>query len=228
MLDTSSRANFKPTAKIDDLDALAKEVSKHLQASAAAAQNFLEHAIAAGDALIRAKAQVKHGDWLKWLKLLKSCDLSPNTAERYMKLARHRDELNSARVPNLSLRAALKLVTKPQPAESKPTKKTTATSFDALAWWSSASPEARSCFVDGVGLEPLLAAIPPSWRREAAEAIGAISSRATILVKLALSTNADSHATAALAAVKRVLAANGLHDVEIRLNNQNRRFERVA
>jgi hypothetical protein len=34
MLDTSSRANFKPTAEIDDLDALAKEVSKHLQASA--------------------------------------------------------------------------------------------------------------------------------------------------------------------------------------------------
>ena len=88
MLDTSSRANFKPTAEIDDLDALAKEVSKHLQASAAAAQNFLEHAIAAGDALIRAKAQVKHGDWLKWLK---SCDLSADTAERYMKLARHRD-----------------------------------------------------------------------------------------------------------------------------------------
>src|SRR5262245_58900858 len=51
MLDTSSRANFKPTAEIDDLDALAREVSKHLQASAAATQNFLEHAIAAGDAL---------------------------------------------------------------------------------------------------------------------------------------------------------------------------------
>jgi len=64
MLDTSSRANFKATAEIDDLDALAKEVCKHLQASAAAAQNFLEHALAAGGALIRAKEQVKHGDRL--------------------------------------------------------------------------------------------------------------------------------------------------------------------
>jgi hypothetical protein len=45
MLDTSSRANFKPTAETDDLDALAREVSKHLQASAAAAQNFVEHAM---------------------------------------------------------------------------------------------------------------------------------------------------------------------------------------
>jgi Protein of unknown function (DUF3102) len=114
MVDTTSRANFKLTAKIDDLDALAKVVSKHLQARAAAAQTFLEHALAVGDALVRAKKQVQHGEWLPWLK---SCDLSEDTAERYMKLARHRDELNSARVRNLSLSAALKLVTKPRPAD---------------------------------------------------------------------------------------------------------------
>jgi DUF3102 family protein len=222
MLDTSSQANFKPTAEID-LDALAKEVSKHLQASGAAAENFLEHAIAAGDALVRAKAQVKHGDWLKWLK---SCDLSADTAERYMKLARHRDELNSARVRNLSLSAALKLVTKPQPANSKPTKKTTATSLDALAWWSSASPEARSRFIDGVGLKPLIAAIPPSWRQEAEQGVGPVSPRVTTLLHLALSTNTDGEAAAALDSIKRVLAAGryDLHDLEIRLNNQNRRF----
>jgi len=111
MLNTSSRVNFKPAVEIDDLDALAKEVCKHLQASATAAQNFLEHALAAGDALIRAKAQVKHGEWLPWLK---SCGLGEDTAERYMKLARHRAELNSARVRNLSLSAALKLIAKPK------------------------------------------------------------------------------------------------------------------
>jgi len=228
MLDTSSRANFKATAEIDDLDALAKEVCKHLQASAAAAQNFLEHALAAGDALIRAKAQVKHGDWLKWLK---SCDLSADTAERYMKAARHRDELNSARVRNLSLSAALKLVVKKKPVDGPKAKKSRpATHFDALAWWSSASPEARSRFIDGVGLKPLLAAIPPSWRREAEQAIGPVSSRATTLLKLALSTNTDGEAIAALADVKQVLAAGryDLHDVEIHLNNQNHRFGRAA
>lgn len=107
MLDTISRANFKPTAEIDDLDVLAKAVREHLQASANAAQNFLEHTLDVGDALIRAKAQVKHGEWLPWLKL---CDLSADKAERYMKLARHRAELNSAGVRNLSLSAALKLV----------------------------------------------------------------------------------------------------------------------
>jgi hypothetical protein len=228
MLDTSSRANFKPTAEIDDLDALAKAVREHLQASANAAQNFLEHTLDAGDALIRAKAQVKHGEWLPWLKL---CDLSADKAERYMKLARHRAELNSAGVRNLSLSAALKLVAKKKPVDGPKAKKSRpVTHFDALAWWSSASPEARSRFIDGVGLELLLAAIPPSWRREAKQAIGPVSSRATTLVKLALSTNTDGEAIAALAAFKRVLAANGydLHDVEIRLNNQNRRFGRAA
>jgi hypothetical protein len=228
MVDITSRANFKRTAEIDDLDALAKEVCKHLQASAAAAQNFLEHALAAGDALIRAKAQVKHGDWLKWLK---SCDLSADRAERYMKLARHRTELNSARVRNLSLSAALKLVTTKKPVDEPKAKKGGPTNhLDALAWWSSASPEARSHFIDGVGLKPLLAAIPSGWRREAEQASGPVSSRATTLLKLALSTNTDGEAIAAISAVKRVFAANGydLHDVEIRLNNQNRRFGRAA
>jgi Protein of unknown function (DUF3102) len=227
MLDTSSRANFKPTAEIDDLDALAKEVCRHLAASTNAAQNLLEHALAAGDALIRAKKQVKPGNWYSWLR---SCDLSEDKAQRYMQLAAHRAELDPARVRGLSLRAALKLIGRPPPADSKPKKKKAAPSFDALAWWSGASPEARSRFIHGVGLKPLLAAIPSSWQREAEQAIGPVSSRATTLLQLALSTNIDAEAIAALADVKQVLAAGryDLHDVEIRLNNQNRRFGRAA
>jgi len=228
MLDTSSRANFKPTAEIDDLDVLAKAVREHLQASANAVQNFLEHTLEAVDALIRAKAQVKHGEWLRWLKLR---DLSADKAERYMKLARHWAELNSAGVRNLSLSAALKLVAKKKPVDGPKAKKSRpVTHSDALVWWSSASPEARSRFIDGVGLKPLLAAIPPSWRREAKQAIGPVSSRATRLLQVALSTTSAGEAFNALAAVTRVLAANGydLHDVEIRLNNQNHRFSRAA
>jgi hypothetical protein len=80
--------------------------------------------------------------------------------------------------------------------------------LDALAWWSSASPEARSHFIDGVGLKPLLAAIPSGWRREAEQAVGPISPRVTTLLQLALSTTSASEAFNALAAVKRVLAAN--------------------
>src|SRR5262249_20050212 len=159
VLHTSSRANFKPTAEIDDLDALAKEVCKHLTASTSAVQNFLEHALAAGAALIRATKKVKPGNWYGWLR---SSDLSEDKAQRYMQLAAHRAKLDPARVRGLSLRAALKLIGRPQPANSKPKKRKAATSFDALAWWASASPEARSRFIDGVGLQPLLVSIPPS------------------------------------------------------------------
>ena len=173
MLDTSSRANFKPTAEIDDLDVLAKAIREHLQASANAAQNYLEHTLDVGDALIRAKAQVKHGEWLPWLKL---CDLSEDNAERYMKLARHRAELNSAGVRNLSLSAALKVIAKKKPVDGPKAKKSRPlTHFDPLEWWSSASPEARSRFIEGVGLKPLLAAIPPSWGLEAKQAVEPVS-----------------------------------------------------
>jgi hypothetical protein len=84
--------------------------------------------------------------------------------------------------------------------------------------------------IDGVGLKPLIAAIPPNWRREAEQVVGPVSPRATTLLQLAPSTTRAGQAFNALAAVKRALGANGddLHDVEIRLNNQNHRFARAA
>ena len=228
MIDTSSRANFKPTAEIDDLDVLAKAVREHLQATANAAQNFLEHTLDAGDALICAKAQVKHGEWLPWLKL---CDLNEDKAERYMKLARHRAELNSTGVRNLSLSAALKLVAKKKPVDGPKAKKSSpATHFEALVWWSSASPEARSRFIDGVGLKPLIAAIPPSCRREASQAVGPFPVGVTTLLRSALSATRAGEAFKLLAIIKRALAAHGydLHDVEIRPKNQNHSSGRAA
>jgi hypothetical protein len=83
-----------------------------------AAHNFLEHAMGAGDALIQAKKQVGHGGWLKWLR--DRCNLSEDTAERYMLLARHRQQLeaNSARVRNLSFNAALRLIKQATPSAS--------------------------------------------------------------------------------------------------------------
>jgi len=46
--------------------------------------------------------------------------------------------------------------------------------------------------IDGVGLKPLIAAIPPSWRREAERAVGPVSPRATTLLQVALSTTTIS------------------------------------
>jgi hypothetical protein len=152
--------------KGEDLDALGEKIRKHVKASRDAAQSFVEHAMAAGDALICAKDQVRRSGcgWLKWLK---SCDLREDTAERYMRLARHRAELDSARVRNLSLTAALKLISKspstnaPTAIVTKPTSK--ATSFDALGWWSNADHQARQHFLDNVGLRGILDAAPTAW-----------------------------------------------------------------
>jgi hypothetical protein len=84
--------------------------------------------------------------------------------------------------------------------------------------------------IDGVGLKPLIAAIPPSWRWEAEQAVGPVSPLVTALLQLAPSTTSVGEAFSALAAVKRPLAANeyDLHDVEIRVNNQNHSFSRAA
>jgi len=207
VVDTSLRANFKPTAEINDLDALAKEVCRHLAASANATQNFLEHALAVGDALIRARAQIMHGEWLPWLK---SCDLGEDTAERYMKLARHRAQLSSARVRNLSLSAALRLIAKAKPTNSNPTKKAkSAIHPELLAWWSRASAEVQYQFIT--------------------QALGQINSRATELLRDALSANADGDVIVALGEMKRMLTACGYdpHDVELHLKDR-RRLRRAA
>ena len=36
--------------------------------------------------------------------------------------------------------------------------------------------------IDGVGLKPLIAAIPPSWRREAEQAVGPVPTLVTALL----------------------------------------------
>jgi len=57
--------------------------------------------------------------------------------------------------------------------------------------------------IDGVGLKPLIAAIPPSWRREAEQAVGPVPTLVTALLQLAPSTTSAGEAFSALAAVKR-------------------------
>ena len=151
------------------LDELAATIRTANQGVANAATNLIEHALAAGDALLAAKQKIPHGRWLAWLK--RECDLSDDRAERYMRVARGRAVLegNSARLRNLSLTGALQLLkpptaSSPSPRPSTGRTTTSPTSFDALAWWSSAPIKARRHFIDGVGLLELLAAVPPNWR----------------------------------------------------------------
>jgi DUF3102 family protein len=92
-------------------DLAARIRAEHEAASTALTDGF-QHAMTAGQLLVEAKRQVAHGDWLTWLE--SSCDLSPRTAQAYMRVARSFNHLgsNAQRVAHLSFRDTLKLLAK--------------------------------------------------------------------------------------------------------------------
>jgi hypothetical protein len=79
-------------------------------AVAKAMKTSLSHAFAAGDILIDAKLQLKHGQWLPWLQ---SCGIPERTAQRYIRLASNRMfiEAKSDNVSDLGVSGALALIT---------------------------------------------------------------------------------------------------------------------
>jgi hypothetical protein len=76
----------------------------------------VERAFDAGELLIEAKAQLKHGQWLPWLR--DHVEISERAAQLYMRLARYRPtiEANPQPVAELSFKGALALLTKPSTA----------------------------------------------------------------------------------------------------------------
>jgi hypothetical protein len=89
------------------LPELAARIRAEHDATAIAMQRGVDHAMAAGDLLIEAKAQLKHGQWLPWLR--DHCAMSERTAQLYMRLAKNRAEIeaNPQRAADLSLRGAV-------------------------------------------------------------------------------------------------------------------------
>jgi hypothetical protein len=66
---------------------IAHTISEAHRQCRAAVEAGLEKAIECGQALISAKAMLKHGEWLPWLA--KHCpDVSPRTAQAYMRICR--------------------------------------------------------------------------------------------------------------------------------------------
>lgn len=96
------------------LATLAVEINAEHEAAENHARKAIEHARAAGDKLLLAKAGVAHGQWLPWLSA--NCPrLAERTAQAYMKLARNWATLQrkSATVADLTINDALKLLTGP-------------------------------------------------------------------------------------------------------------------
>lgn len=66
---------------------LAVRINHEHERCASAAQTAIGHAIAAGELLIEAKAEIGHGRWSAWLE--ENFAASARTAQGYMRLARH-------------------------------------------------------------------------------------------------------------------------------------------
>ncbi len=101
-----SKAGQHTTAGDNQLPVLAAEIRKAHADVQDAAKTAAERAIEAGHALIEAKALVRHGEWLPWLR--EHCALPERTAQVYMKIAGL--GLKSATVAVLGLNAAAKTI----------------------------------------------------------------------------------------------------------------------
>jgi len=104
-----------------DLPELARKIRDAIEAANTAARNALRKSLDAGAVLLEAQDQVSRNSWQPWQPWLKAnCFLSLRTAELYMQLARHREEIEAeiARVPDLTLRAARRLIAKPSSSSS--------------------------------------------------------------------------------------------------------------
>jgi hypothetical protein len=76
----------------------------------------LDHAIAAGEAPIEAKAMMKHGEWSPWL--LRDTELAPRTVQDYMAVARNRPKY--AGTAHLNVTQALVGTRQPTPQSTPP------------------------------------------------------------------------------------------------------------
>ena len=132
----------------NSLPDLAARIRAEHEATISHLRQGAQHAMAAGDLLREAKALVKHGQWLPWLK--ENCAIAERTAQQYMRLANNRD-LIERRNPHdhadLTIAGALELLA---PLKSHPLKddlipEFTGPGFDVLVnsikrWGFSGSP----------------------------------------------------------------------------------------
>jgi hypothetical protein len=100
----------------EDLAALAHAINAEHGAGEAAARKGLEHFRAAGEKLLKAKAQCGHGKWLPWLKA--NVHFDRRTATNYMNLARiPADKWET--VSQMGMREALRVLADDGPAEEE-------------------------------------------------------------------------------------------------------------
>jgi hypothetical protein len=97
------------------LDALARRINDEHRRCEEAVNAALEHALRAGELLIKAKSQCSHGTWQAWLA--GNFEGSVRTAQAYMRVAHNRETIEAAKAQSsapLSLDGALKALSTPK------------------------------------------------------------------------------------------------------------------
>ena len=109
-MNTAITTNTSPLA-----DLAAKINDAHAQCEHAMNEG-LQHALTAGQLLLKAKSQLKHGEWGPWLEA--NCRFAKRTAQAYMRVADRWPELEAKAQTSalLSLDGAVKLLAEPKPA----------------------------------------------------------------------------------------------------------------
>jgi hypothetical protein len=147
-----------------ELDDLARRIRAALQASRADRCNALHRDLEVGEALIEAQKHVTTG-WKRWLR--ENCSLRVRTAMLYMQLARHRAEIEAAidRLGELSLRAAIRLISKKKPGERESTEPPPKPPESALliAISKATGAELTEALI-ALSLDRFLQVMPAEWR----------------------------------------------------------------
>jgi hypothetical protein len=102
------------SAQLSNLPDLAARIRAEHAGVVATLQSSFVHAQTAGELLIAAKSQLKHGQWLPWLA--EHCGIKKRTAQTYMKLAENREVLESKCADSalLTIDGAVKMLSAPR------------------------------------------------------------------------------------------------------------------
>lgn len=109
--------------KLPQTDVLAQQIQRHHDEAQRCAGEAVEHARQAGEALLKAKAEIGHGKFQEWFQAA-GFTFSDRAARGYMRVARELPKLpeeKRQRVADLSLRDAMKAISKPAKTD-KPVK----------------------------------------------------------------------------------------------------------
>jgi hypothetical protein len=88
-----------PPGIVRNVEALAEQINAEHHQVETALRTGLEHAKRAGELLIQAKEQCRHGEWTDWIEA--NVHFSERTAQRYMSIASRWEELaKTTRVAN--------------------------------------------------------------------------------------------------------------------------------